>query len=238
MATIYTLDNIRIRLNSKFSLQVPQLEIKKGIITSITGANGAGKSTLLRILALLLKPHRGNLFFSGRKLSDHNDLQRLRRLVTLVDQSPYLLQGSIYRNLAFGLKVRQIARSEQADRIHQALTDVGLTLPARRSVRNLSGGEKQRVALARALVLQPEVLLLDEPTANIDHASQPRFEELLQQLAAKGMTILLSTHVPEQARRLGDESIFVEDGQVRSGAFDSGEHDPGYYMWPDPVQPC
>lgn len=94
------------------------------------------------------------------------------------------------------------------------------------------------MALARALVLQPEVLLLDEPTANIDHASQPRFEELLQQLAAKGMTILLSTHVPEQARRLGDESIFVEDGQVRSGAFDSGEHDPGYYMWPDPVQPC
>jgi ABC-type multidrug transport system ATPase subunit len=94
------------------------------------------------------------------------------------------------------------------------LTTVGLPYLAGRAVKKLSGGEKQRVALARALVLKPKVLLLDETTVNIDHNSQPHFEQLLQQLTESGMTILLSTHSPEQARRLGNRIIYVEKGKV------------------------
>jgi tungstate transport system ATP-binding protein len=215
MASIYTLKNLEIRLDKNFCLQIPDLEIPQGTIKSIIGPNGAGKSTLLKALALLLKPQRGSLTFSGHTLSAENyNPQNLRRRVTLVDQSPYLLQGTIYKNLAYGLKVRGIPRNEQAVRIQKALSDVGLTYSQRRLVRDLSGGEKQRVALARALVLQPEVLLLDEPTANIDHASQPHFEQLLKRLADNGMTILLSTHAPEQAQRLGNSAIRVNEGIV------------------------
>lgn len=215
MASIYILKNLEIRLDKNFCLQIPDLEIPQGTIKSIIGPNGAGKSTLLKVLALLLKPQCGTLTFAGHNLSAENyNPQELRRQVTLVDQSPYLLQGSIYKNLAYGLKVRGIARHEQAKRIQKALSDVELSFSPKRSVRDLSGGEKQRVALARALVLQPEVLLLDEPTANIDHASQPHFEQLLKHLANNGMTVLLSTHVPEQAQRLGNSSIHVDQGIV------------------------
>lgn len=215
MASIYTLKNLEVRLDKNFCLQIPDLEIKQGIIKSIIGPNGAGKSTLLRVLALLLKPQRGDLIFAGHNLRAENcNLQELRRQVTLVDQSPYLLQGSIYKNLAYGLKVRGFARDEQSKLIQKALSDVGLSYSPKRSVRDLSGGEKQRVALARALVLQPKVLLLDEPTANIDHASQPHFEQLLKRLAHNGMTVLLSTHAPEQAQRLGNSSIHVDQGKV------------------------
>lgn len=215
MASIYILKNLEVRLDKNFSLKIPDLEIPQGTIKSIVGPNGAGKSTLLKTLALLLKPQSGSLTFSGHHLSAENyEPRNLRRRVTLVDQSPYLLQGSIYKNLAYGLKVRGIPRHEQTERIQQALTDVGLSYSQKRSVRDLSGGEKQRVALARALALRPEVLLLDEPTANIDHASQPHFEQLLKRLADKGITVLLSTHVPEQAQRLGNNAIQVNEGIV------------------------
>lgn len=215
MTAIYTLKNVEVRLDKNFCLKVPDLSIEKGAIKSILGPNGAGKSTLLRLLALLLKPDSGQFRFAGREPGG-SDLHELRRKVTLVDQSPYLLQGSIDRNLSYGMKLRGVDRSEQRKRIDQALYNVGLNYSIKRSVKELSGGEKQRVALARALVLQPEVLLLDEPTANIDYASLPHFEQMLQGLAAAGTTVLLSTHAPEQAERLGNHAIRVEQGVVTS----------------------
>ncbi|MCK5826863.1 MAG: ABC transporter ATP-binding protein [Desulfuromusa sp.] len=216
MEFVYTLKNIEHRLGENFCLKVPQLDIDRHKIHVVSGPNGAGKSTLLRILALLLKPQQGALCFSGQPIDPSPRSQlSLRRKITLVAQSPYLLQGSVFSNLAFGLKIRQINRAEQEQRISETLPIVGLTDFSQRPIKELSGGENQRVALARALVLNPEVLLLDEPTANIDHDSLSDFEQLLRSLAKNGMTIIMSTHDPAQAERLNGHLIKVQNGMVK-----------------------
>lgn len=212
---MYSLKEIAVTLSEQFSLRVPQLDIGKGKVHIVTGANGAGKSTLLNVLALLHKPQRGSLHFAGQAVGRKaTQLQSLRRRITLVEQAPYLLQGTVYNNLAFVLKVRNIHKADWHQRCHDALAKVGLADFLKREVKELSGGEIQRVALARALVLQPEVLLLDEPTANIDSASVAGFEKLLVDLPANGMTIILSTHDITQAKRLNGEQIVIERGLV------------------------
>ncbi|MDA3902683.1 MAG: ABC transporter ATP-binding protein [Desulfuromusa sp.] len=215
MEPIYRLKNIECRLGENFSLKVHQLEIDKHEIHVVSGPNGAGKSTLLRVLALLLKPQQGSFFYSGQPIdpSASNHLS-LRRKMTLVEQFPYLIQGDVFSNLAFGLKNRRISRAEQVHRITETLSIVGLDDFSQRSIKELSGGEVQRVALARALVLQPEVLLLDEPTANIDHDSLAGFEQILHSLVKNGMTVIMSTHDPAQAVRLGRNMVRVEGGKV------------------------
>ena len=216
MESVYTLKNIEHRLGKNFCLKVQQLDIDRQQIHVVSGPNGAGKSTLLRILALLIKPQQGSLSFSGQPIDSSTSNQLpLRRKITLVEQSPYLLQGSVFSNLAFGLKIRQISRTEQEQRIRETLPIVGLVDFSHRPIKELSGGEVQRVALARALVLNPEVLLLDEPTANIDHESLPGFEQLLRSLANNGMTVIMSTHDPAQAERLNGNLIRIQDGTVK-----------------------
>lgn len=216
MQQIYSLKNITVTLSEQFSLRIPHLEIEKGEIHVVTGANGAGKSTLLNVLALLHKPQQGTIHFSGQAVGRKvSQLQSLRRRITLVEQSPYLLQGTVYNNLIFALKVRNISKEDRQQRCYEALAEVGLAGFLKRQVKELSGGEVQRVALARALVLQPEVLLLDEPTANIDSDSVADFEKLLVGLPASGMTIILSTHDKAQAKRLNGEQIFIEEGLAK-----------------------
>ncbi|MEA3363618.1 MAG: ABC transporter ATP-binding protein [Thermodesulfobacteriota bacterium] len=215
MESVYTLKNIELRLGENFCLKVPQLDIGRHKIHVVSGQNGAGKSTLLKILAFLLKPQQGSLSFSGQPVdfSTSNQLS-LRRKITLVEQSPYLLQGSVFSNLAFGLNVRKISPAEQEQRIAETLPIVGLADFSQRPIKELSGGEIQRVALARALVLNPEVLLLDEPTANIDHDSLSGFEQLLRSLAKNGMTVIMSTHDPAQAGRLNGHLIQIQNGTI------------------------
>ncbi len=215
MEPVYTLKDIEHRLGKNFCLKVRQLDIDRQKIHVVSGQNGAGKSTLLRILALLLKPQQGALFFSGQPIDPSANSQLLlRRKITLVEQSPYLLQGSVFSNLAFGLKIRKIGRAEQEQRIIETLPIVGLAAFSHRPIKELSGGEIQRVALARALVLNPEILLLDEPTSNIDHDSLPGFEQLLRSLANNGMTVIMSTHDPAQAERLNGHLIKIKNGTI------------------------
>ncbi len=135
-----------------------------------------------------------------------------RILLTLLEQSPYLLEGSVYDNLAYGLKLRGVRGTEQKKRIRLTLEMVGLDGFERRKTRKLSGGEIQRVALARALVLKPEILLLDEPTSNIDSKSLQAFEELIRSLPGYGITVVFSTHDLSQPERLGGEMLRIEDG--------------------------
>ena len=216
MESVYRLKDVEHSLGENFCLKVQQLNIDRDKIHVVSGPNGAGKSTLLRILALLLKPQQGTLFFSGQPVdSSASNQLSLRRKITLVEQSPYLLQESVSSNLAFGLKVRRVSRTEREQRIAEILPIVGLSDFSHRSIKELSGGEVQRVALARALVLNPEILLLDEPTANIDHDSLPGFEQLLRSLAKNGMTIVMSTHDPAQAERLNGNLIKIQNGVVK-----------------------
>ena len=214
MQPVMSLHNIRVKLSESFSLSVENLTLQSGGIYALTGPNGAGKSTLLRVLALLLAPQSGSIEVHG---DTSETLAKQRQSVTLVEQSPYLFDGSVLDNLSYALKLRGIDGKERNNRIRETLTNVGLDGFAQRKVRELSGGEIQRVALARALALKPELLLLDEPTANIDSNSLQAYETLLCSLPEYGATVVFSTHDPAQAIRLGNRVLRIENGCVLNG---------------------
>ena len=209
MEPVLVLKDLFIQQGEDFNLSIEHLELLPRRIYALTGPNGAGKSTLLRVLALLKSPKQGSINFSG---ATSTCLTVQRQKVTLVEQSPYLLKGTVADNLAFGLKLRGIRGKQQQQRIASALEKVGLTGFEQRNANKLSGGEIQRVALARALVLEPEVLLLDEPTSNIDSNSLQAFEELLSRLPDYGVTVVFSTHDLTQPGRLGGEILRLENG--------------------------
>lgn len=215
MTPIYSLRDIAVRQGKDFTLEVPSLDFFPGRIYSLVGPNGAGKSTLLRFLSLLQPPAKGALHFAGSLIRwEKTILHRLRQVVTLVDQDPYLFDRTVFQNLAFGLRLRGITGAEARLRIAETLDNVGLTGFEERLARDLSGGEVRRVALARALVLHPRILLLDEPGANLDPPGLLALERLIAALPARGLTVILTTHDPAQPARLGSEVLRLSAGRV------------------------
>jgi tungstate transport system ATP-binding protein len=185
------------------TLRADRLALEAGRLYVLHGPNGAGKSTLLRIMAGLIVPARGRVVRNGGP-------------VTLVHQQPYLFRGSLRRNVSFGLHATRIPRGEWARLVDNALRSVGLELLAERSARTLSGGEQQRAALARALVLRPRVLLLDEPTANLDVEGQQVLRSLLDQFRSEGdPTIVWATPVLP-AEGLADRMLRITAGAVEA----------------------
>lgn len=215
---LYQLEGMTKSYGGKFVLDIPSLRVPQGTIGALVGENGSGKSTLLRLLAFLEAPTSGELFYQGIPVNGSwGQRGRMQREVTLVEQNPYLFQGSVRDNIAFGLKARGVPKRLWASRMQALLGALELEELLMRSSHGLSAGETQRVALARALVIQPRVLLLDEPTANVDAAKVPRIERLLVEVRARsGTTILFSTHNSEQARRLADQVFLLEGGRIRN----------------------
>ena len=170
--------------------------------TLIIGPNGAGKSTLLRLIHGLLKPSGGTVQWP----------QPMRQ--AMVFQRPVMLRTTVFKNVLYGLKLAGIKGDERERRANGALERVGLAHLGTRPARALSGGEQQRVALARAWALDPEVLLLDEPTASLDPASSREVERIIGEFAAAGTRILMTTHNLGQARRLADEILYLDNGRV------------------------
>jgi tungstate transport system ATP-binding protein len=212
---IFSLRNLQKIYNGQVVLDIKELDLRPRRIYSLVGPNGCGKSTLLQILALLLKPTTGEIYFEDERIVwKSGDLQRIRQQATLVHQSPYLFHRPVRYNLAYGLKVRGIHGDEQHRRIHEALDLVGLPGFGRRNAWELSGGEQQRVAIARALVLEPKVLLMDEPTSNMDKKSIEAFDTLIPTLMNRDITIIQATHMPDQPGRLGSEIIAMEHGRL------------------------
>ncbi|MBI1921988.1 MAG: ATP-binding cassette domain-containing protein [Geobacter sp.] len=215
METLYRLSNIRKSYGQRTVLAINELVLRPGTLYTLTGANGSGKSTLLSILAFLSPPASGELFFGGAPVRWNNAaLLPLRRAVTLLHQSPYLFNGSVFSNVAYGLKLRAIRGDEQHRRVEEALMMVGLAGFEHRRARELSGGEAQRVAMARALALGPRVLLLDEPFANVDRDTSALLEELVVSLPGRGTTVIMTTHDPEHPDRLGGELIHLVAGEL------------------------
>ena len=216
MKPLYSLRGIEKNYGPKVALHIDALDLYPGHIYCLCGPNGAGKSSLLQVLAFLSRPNRGRLSFQGEPLRwTAPGLRASRSLVTLVHQSPYLFDTSVQENLAFGLKARGIpAGREQQLRIERILEQVGLEGYGPRRARQLSGGEAQRVALARSLMLEPAVLLLDEPVASLQQEMIPVLESLLRDCRDRGATVILSTHDPEQPTRLGSERIRMETGRL------------------------
>lgn len=201
--------DLRFSAGGERLLNGVDLTIRKGSRTLIMGPNGAGKSLLLRLMHGLLEPEHGRIFWQGAPMG-----RQARLAQAMVFQRPVLLRRSVLANLKFALSVRGLSGKARADRIETALATAGLSHLARRPARVLSGGEQQRLSLVRAMACEPELLFLDEPTANLDPASTVAIENLVLEANARGITIVLVTHDAGQAKRLGDEVVFLQDGQV------------------------
>lgn len=198
-------------------LNISHLELKADRVYTILGPNGAGKTTLLRILNLLISPDSGQLKFLGQDAITASDKTRLAmaREMCMVFQKPYIFRTTVYNNVAYGLKLRKEKKNKIKERVMEALDFVGMTSFAARPASKLSGGETQRVALARALALRPRVLLLDEPTANLDPASVQTIEGIIRGCRdLYGATVIMVTHNLFQAKRLADETILLFNGEI------------------------
>lgn len=214
MHPILSIHDLEFRRGDRFNLAIEQIDFHAGQIHLLAGANGAGKSTLLQLLALLIAPDRGEIRFTGNTIKGAAGRHKFRQQITLVEQSPFLFDTTVYKNLAFGLRLRDVNGDLQRRRILKALHSVGLEGFENRGARALSGGESRRVALARALVIRPKVLLLDEPTAGLDDDSLSLFETNLTALSQAGVAVIMSTHDGDQARRLNGEVFRLENGRL------------------------
>ncbi|MEQ8356055.1 MAG: ATP-binding cassette domain-containing protein [Kiloniellaceae bacterium] len=194
------------------------LELHPGSRSIVMGANGAGKSLLLRLIAGLLQPSAGEITFGGRLADDAR-----RRRVAIVFQRPVLLRRSVGANLMHALKTYGVPRAQRKRRRDELLALGQLQDIAERPARVLSGGEQQRLATVRALGAEPDLLLLDEPTASLDPQATAAIESLVGQAAAAGVKIVMVTHDRGQAQRLADEVLFLHRGalveRARADAF-------------------
>jgi tungstate transport system ATP-binding protein len=210
---LYRLSGVQVRYPARPrpALDVESLVIERGVVTAFVGPSGSGKSTLLRVLNFLLAPTRGTVEFAGQVVPERPPVAQLRR-VTTVFQRPVLLNRSVRENVAYGLRLRGAAVNGSVD---SALERVGLAELGHAAAQRLSGGEMQRVALARALVLEPEVILLDEPTANLDPYNVGVIEALVrEQNQQRGTTVVLVTHNVFQARRLAAHTGLLLEGRL------------------------
>jgi len=188
------------------------IDIERGHCTMILGANGAGKSVLMRLMHGLLLPSAGRIAWAAQ------DPRRLRRAQAMVFQKPVMLRRSALANVVYALAAAGAPREEREARALSALDSVGLRALAQQPARKLSGGEQQRVALARAWALDPEVLFLDEPTASLDPGATREIERVIRAIDAAGTKVVMSTHNLGQARRLGDEILFLHEGRLAERA--------------------
>ena len=200
-ANLYEARNLVQRYNGREALSVQYLSIEEGEAVFLTGPNGCGKSTLLRLLAFLERPAAGELRYAGGAEG--------RKEATLLLQDPYLLHMSVFNNVVLGLKLRHQG-ADLRQTYECCMQAAGFDDPwnfADRGPRELSGGERQRVALASRLALRPKVLLLDEPTANVDAASARAIALAVKNSTAEGMTVVCATHDPALLRAIDAREI-------------------------------
>ena len=192
------------------------LRIDRGEFFAMIGPTGAGKTTLLRIIDLLDNPGKGVLLFDGTDAAS-SDKFRLesRRRMAFVLQKPVVFNSSVYDNIAYGLKWRGIEKSQVREKVNEMLDITGLSEYKSRNARTLSGGEMQRVAIARAVAPGPELLLLDEPTANLDPVSAGKIEDILADIIRKNtMTVVMATHDMVQGQRFADRIAVLVNGEI------------------------
>ncbi len=202
MSALFELKAVDVHFGQTRALVACALRIHAGERVALVGANGSGKSTLLRTLHGLVPPTRGTVF------SDTSARQ------AMLFQRPYMLRASALNNVALGLWLRGVPWKDAKAQALPALARVGLAGVAHRNAKALSGGQQQRLALARAWALQPQVLLLDEPTASLDPGAKRDVEALMTEFADVGMTLVFSSHNLGQVKRLASRVIYLEHGRL------------------------
>jgi tungstate transport system ATP-binding protein len=237
MEDLIKIEGLHMAFGKKEVLKDINLQIIRGEIFALVGPSGSGKTTFLRILDLFERPEKGNIKFNSMKTQGIIDL---RRRMSMLFQTPAIFNRSVFDNVAYGLKVRGIDKKIIEKKVNEALGIVGLRGLENQKAPTLSGGEAQRMAFARAIVYDPEILLLDEPTANLDPANVMKIEKIIKRIRnERKTTILLATHNIPQVRRIADrvgilingelievntkDAIFKDPGDKRSEAFLKGE---------------
>lgn len=214
MNPLLTLHGLRKRHGERTLFEIEQLAIEAGTAYVLTGVNGAGKSTLLRMLAGLERCDACTVDFDGRSMPLHPYPQALRRAIVFVHQHPIMFSTSVAHNIAYGLLARGESRRSVAPRVEDAMAWAGVTHLRDTDPARLSGGEKQRVALARARVLQPRLLLLDEPTANLDGPAREQVIELIPTLLEQGSSVVMACHDRDLIGLPGIHRLKLRDGRL------------------------
>jgi tungstate transport system ATP-binding protein len=207
---ILQIENLIKEYDGRRILDIGKIRIGDGALCGVIGPNGSGKSTLLNLIAGLMKPTSGSVLYG-----DETKQAVPYRDMTLVFQTPYLIRTTVWKNIAYPLKLRRWDSNQIEERVSELAEDLGLTPFLKQKGWKLSGGETQKVALARALSFRPKLLLLDEPTANVDPSTTAEIEKMLRKINERERTtIILVTHDLVQARRLCGEILLMDKGRV------------------------
>lgn len=222
------LEGVSYAPNGHTLLHEISLTLAGAAATVVLGPNGAGKSLLLRLCHGLIPPSTGRILWAGDAAQGQAPKGQ-----AMVFQRPVMLRRSVAGNLSYPLRLLGLARDERERRVAEALAMAGLTPLADRYARSLSGGEQQRLALARAWVRRPEVLFLDEPTANLDPAATRQVEAIVKRFRDKGTKVVMTTHDLGQARRLAEAVLFLHRGRLLEQA--QAEH---FFAGPTTAEAC
>ncbi|WP_414469795.1 ABC transporter ATP-binding protein [Methanobacterium sp. ACI-7] len=212
---IVELENVYKNYEKLQILKDINLKIKRGTSTALVGPTGSGKTVLLRLIDLLEKPSSGKVYFEGIDANESSKRRlEIRRQMGMVFQKPLAFKASVYDNIAYGLKIRGENKNLK-ERVREMLKMVNLQSYDNRNALKLSGGETQRLALARAMITDPKLLLLDEPTANLDPISTTKMEDLIAKINKESeTTIIMTTHDLSQGQKLADEMVILNNGQI------------------------
>lgn len=196
--------------NSLKILDQINLKIYKKSTLGLIGPTGSGKTSLLRLINMIDQPSSGHIYYKGKDIKDIENLLEIRRKITMVFQKPIVFKGTVFDNIYYGLNIRNKEKEKSEKNILKILKDVGLKGYENQDASTLSGGEIQRVALARALIIKPEILLLDEPTANLDPNSTEKIEKVIENIQkTRDITIVMSTHNLIQGQRLANQIAII-----------------------------
>ena len=221
MSAIIHYSALRKTVHDRLLLEIDSLEIHEHACVALSGRNGGGKSTLMRIMAGLEAPDSVTLTLDGQTLPWRRACQRMRTHVIYLHQQPYLFDRSVTDNIAYGLRQRKVSIAEISRKVSEALDWAGIGHLQLRNARELSGGERQRVAFARARILSPRVLLLDEPTANMDSEAREQTYRMIKRLKEDGVSILLATHEFHTVAHLCDAHLSLESGKLHAEMVDT-----------------
>ena len=209
------LRDVLVSRNRRTALQVDELDLQRGETLTVVGPNGAGKSTLLLALARLLKPSAGDILYEGKSLKELDELE-YRRKISFVFQAPLLMDMTVEKNVALGLTFRGTPKEEMRARVEEWMKQLGIESLAKRRAGQISGGEAQRVSLARAFVLDPELLLLDEPFSALDPPTRSRLiQDLSMLLENNHRTAVFVTHNLNEAAKLSHRIAVIIGGMLR-----------------------
>jgi len=224
MNALLTVRGLVKRHGERLLFDIDELSLDTASAYVLTGANGVGKSTLLRILAGLDTAQAASAVFDGKQVALHPYPQALRRAIVYVHQHPIMFSTSVAQNIAYGLAARGEPKAQVARLVEEAMVWAGVSYLRDTDPARLSGGEKQRVALARARVLQPRLLLLDEPTANLDGAAREQVIALIPTLMQQGTTVVMACHDRDLIGLPGVRRLKLRDGRLAYRVH-RGEHD-------------